>query len=66
MNDSLINLTKSNLKLAVEPTPYIRSFLQVIFFSKKNKKKKKKIIYFIETIFLKNENIKIFINIIIK
>ncbi|XP_043793608.1 ionotropic receptor 75a-like [Apis laboriosa] len=29
MNDSLINLAKSNLKLAVEPTPYIRSFLQV-------------------------------------
>lgn len=33
MNDSLINLAKSNLKLAVEPTPYIHSFLQVTFFS---------------------------------
>ncbi|XP_012138588.2 ionotropic receptor 75a-like [Megachile rotundata] len=29
MNDSLINLSKSNMKLAAEPTPYIRSFLQV-------------------------------------
>ncbi|XP_076766931.1 ionotropic receptor 75a-like [Xylocopa sonorina] len=29
MNDSLINLAKSNMKLAVEPAPYIRSFLQV-------------------------------------
>lgn len=37
MNDSLISLAKSNLKLAVEPTPYIRSFLQVTFFSEKKK-----------------------------
>ncbi|XP_017797560.1 PREDICTED: uncharacterized protein LOC108578694 [Habropoda laboriosa] len=29
MNDSLINLSKSNMKLAMESTPYIRSFLQV-------------------------------------
>ncbi|XP_043262983.1 ionotropic receptor 75a-like [Colletes gigas] len=29
MNDSLISLVKSNLKLAAEPTPYIRSFLEV-------------------------------------
>ncbi|XP_017752453.1 PREDICTED: glutamate receptor ionotropic, kainate 1-like [Eufriesea mexicana] len=29
MNDSLINLAKNNMDLAVEPTPYIRSFLQV-------------------------------------
>ncbi|CAL7944850.1 unnamed protein product [Xylocopa violacea] len=29
MNDSLITLAKSNLKLAVEPAPYIRSFLRV-------------------------------------
>ncbi|XP_026673942.1 ionotropic receptor 75a-like isoform X2 [Ceratina calcarata] len=29
MNDSLISLAHSNMKLAVEPTPYIRSFLQV-------------------------------------
>lgn len=31
MNDSLIELTKSGMTLAVEPTPYIRSFLQVRF-----------------------------------
>ncbi|XP_076295305.1 ionotropic receptor 75a-like [Lasioglossum baleicum] len=29
MNDSLISLAKSGMKLAVEPTPYVRSFLQV-------------------------------------
>ncbi|KAG7204597.1 hypothetical protein KM043_005016 [Ampulex compressa] len=29
MNDSLISLSKSNLKIAAEPTPYIRSLLQV-------------------------------------
>nr|XP_031838889.1 ionotropic receptor 75a-like [Nomia melanderi] len=29
MNDSLISLAKSGMKLAVEPTPYIRSFLQI-------------------------------------
>jgi len=32
MNDSLISLANSNLKLAAESTPYIRSFLQVIIF----------------------------------
>lgn len=30
MNDSLISLAKSNMKLAVQPTSYIRSFLRVI------------------------------------
>jgi len=29
MNDSLISLADSQLKVAAEPTPYIRSFLQV-------------------------------------
>lgn len=29
MNDSLITLADSNLRVAVERTPYIRSFLQV-------------------------------------
>ncbi|XP_078050358.1 ionotropic receptor 75a [Augochlora pura] len=29
MNDSLISLAKSGMRLAVEPTPYVRSFLQV-------------------------------------
>nr|XP_033320763.1 ionotropic receptor 75a-like [Megalopta genalis] len=29
MNDSLISLAKSGMKLAVEPTPYVLSFLQV-------------------------------------
>jgi len=29
MNDSLISLADSNMKVAAEPTPYIRSFLQV-------------------------------------
>ncbi|XP_033351198.1 ionotropic receptor 75a-like [Bombus vosnesenskii] len=29
MNDSLISLAKSNMKLAVQPTSYIRSFLRV-------------------------------------
>ncbi|XP_076664876.1 ionotropic receptor 75a-like [Andrena cerasifolii] len=29
MNDSLLDLARSNMKLAAEPTPYIRSFLQV-------------------------------------
>lgn len=29
MNDSLISLADSQLKVAAEPTPYVRSFLQV-------------------------------------
>lgn len=29
MNDSLVSLANSNLKVAAEPTPYFRSFLQV-------------------------------------
>lgn len=29
MSDSLINLANSHLRVAVEPTPYIHSFLQV-------------------------------------
>ncbi|XP_076647399.1 ionotropic receptor 75a-like isoform X1 [Halictus rubicundus] len=29
MNDSLISLAKSGMRMAVEPTPYVRSFLQV-------------------------------------
>lgn len=33
MNDSLISLADSYLKVAAEPTPYIRSFLQVHTFT---------------------------------
>lgn len=33
MNDSLINLANSNLRIAAEPTPYLRTFLQVIHVS---------------------------------
>lgn len=33
MNDSLISLADSNLKVAAEPTPYVRSFLQVNAFT---------------------------------
>lgn len=32
MNDSLISLADSNLKVAAEQTPYVRSFLQVNVF----------------------------------